>query len=64
MTDKEKLISILENQDHMAVLYDWDKVEYKVEVDNQGSVIVSFNEFGFVFDQITEQFKGTFNWKW
>lgn len=64
MTDKEKLISILENQDPQAINHDWNKEEYKIEKDQEGSVIVSFNEVGFVFDAITEQFKGSFNWKW
>lgn len=59
MTDKQKFISVLENQNEPNVSYD----KYEVEID-EDNYIVKINETGWVFDKKTEQFKYMFNYKW
>lgn len=57
-TDKEKFISIIENQ----MENDWERQFYKVSF-NGNEIQIDVEEAVFVFDKETERFVGMFNYK-
>jgi phosphorylcholine metabolism protein LicD len=64
MTDYQKLIEILSNQQPKGIeTGDWNKIEYRERTDGGDKIVsITSDHVGFCFDA-DGNFKGIYNWK-